>query len=375
MGRQGNKPLFERAAIVGVGLIGGSLALAMKERGVAGTVTGHDSDPAALREACDLGVLDRAEDCAGAAVRGADLVVVATPVGYTCAVLRELAPYLTPGVLVTDVGSTKAATVEAARHLVPGGWFVGGHPMAGSERGGVAAANPYLFENAYYLLTPTGETAPAALAAAQDMVRALGARTVILDPGEHDQLVALISHLPHLVAAALVNTAASSSRAGRALPLAAGGFRDTTRIASGPPAVWRDIFLSNRQAVGAALRIFREQLDLLQRAVAGADPDTTLELLTLARETRESLPEHGRDYLPVQYEVLVTVPDRPGSIAYVSNILFEAGLNITDIEILRVREDNGGTMRLGFDSEEAQGSAVEVLENYGITARKARSRG
>ena len=370
----GQKPLFERAAVLGVGLIGGSLALAMKERSVAGQVNGHDSDAASLREACRLGVVDRAFDRAAEAALGADLVVVATPVGYTAAILRELAPCLAPGVLVTDVGSTKAAVVDQARRLVPG-WFVGGHPMAGSEKGGVAAANPYLFENAYYLLTPTGETNPAALEAAKGLVRALGARAVVLDPLEHDQLVALISHLPHLVAAALVNTAAASHRAGRALPLAAGGFRDTTRIASGPPAVWRDIFLSNRQALGAALRVFREQLELLERAVDDADAGTVAELLARARTVRESLPEYGRDYLPVQYEVLVTVADRPGSIAQVSNILFQAGLNITDIEILRVREDNGGTMRLGFESAQAQASALVVLEKCGIAARKARNGG
>ncbi|MDA8333616.1 MAG: prephenate dehydrogenase [Peptococcaceae bacterium] len=368
-------PLFERAAILGVGLIGGSLALALKERAVAGSVNGYDSDTDNLLEARELGAVDEAFGCAGDAARGADLVVVATPVGYTGAVLREAAPSLSPHALVTDVGSTKAAVVASAQSLVPGGRFVGGHPMAGSEKGGVAAASPYLFENAYYLLTPTGETDPDALAAAQGLVRAVGARAVVLDPFEHDQLVALISHLPHLVAAALVNTAGASHRAGRALPLAAGGFRDTTRIASGPPAVWRDIFLSNRQALAAALGMFRDQLDRLERAVLEADAGTVVELLTRARTTRESLPEHGRDYLPVQYEVLVTVPDRPGSIAALTGILSRAGLNITDIEILRVREDSGGTMRLGFESAGAQSAALAVLEQHGMASRKARNGG
>jgi len=187
--------------------------------------------------------------------------------------------------------------------------------------------------------------------------------------------VALISHLPHLVAAALVNTVAASHRSGRALPLAAGGFRDTTRIASGPPAVWRDIFLSNRRALSAALEAFQEQLDLLARAVRDGEAGEVADLLTRARAARESLPQHGRDYLPVQYEILVTVADRPGSIAAVTNLLSAAGLNITDIEILRVREDNGGTMRLGFESGEDQAQALAVLAEHGVTARQARNGG
>lgn len=363
-------PLFEKVAVIGVGLIGGSLALAMKARGVAGLVSGYDRDADALREARALGVLDLVYNSVEAAVSGAGLVIVATPVLDTGAVVENLAGYLTPGVLVTDVGSTKAEIVERAGRMIPGGWFVGGHPMAGSERGGVAAATPYLFENAYYLLTPNAQTNPAALAQAQSLISALGAHVVLVDPAEHDELVALISHLPHLVAAALVNTARASSRAGRALPLAAGGFRDTTRIASGPPNVWRDIFLSNRRALGAALGVFREQLDLLQKAVAGGDDPAIMDLLTQARDTREKLPQRGRDYLPAQYDILVTVADRPGSIAYLANLLFAAGLNITDIEILRVREDNGKTLRLGFDVEAAQARAVEIMARNGISARK-----
>jgi len=372
MGQPERRPLFRRAAVIGVGLIGGSLALAMKERGLAGLVAGHDHDPAAMREALALGIVDAAADSPVAAAAGADLVVVATPVGETVDVLRSVAPHLETGTLVTDVGSTKAATVEGAARLVPGGWFVGGHPMAGSEREGPAAADPYLFENAYYLLTPTRETNPAALAAARNLIRALGARAVLVDPAEHDRLVALISHLPHLVAAALVNTAAAGEDA---LPLAAGGFRDTTRIASGPPAVWRDIFLSNRAAVGEALTVFREQLDRLARAVAEGDGDTITEMLTRARTIRAGLPAHGRDYLPLQHEVLVTVADRPGSIALVSDILYQAGLNITDIEIMRVREDGGGTMRLGLESREALEQAAALLQSRGIRVRKARNGG
>lgn len=365
------EPAFGRVAIIGVGLIGGSLGMALCERGLAREVVGAGSRRENLILGVEMGALHSFAGSPAEAASGAELVIIATPLSAVIPVLTEIMPGLSPGTVVTDVGSSKSEVVtRAGEILAEGVHFVGGHPMAGSEQDSVRGADPYLFENAYYIITPTPQTRPEALEKVRQLACGSGAKLIEMDPEEHDLAVAAVSHLPHLLASVLVNTVAGLPDSGKVLPLAAGGFRDVTRIAAGNPAMWRDIFKTNRDAIRMMIRVFRSGLDHFEGAMDAGEEGLILGELMRARETRLSLPARTKGYLPSLYEVVITVPDRPGIIAWFSSHLASAGVNINDIEILRVREGEGGTIRLGFGAEEEQEDAVRVLKDLGIKVRK-----
>lgn len=361
--------MFANAAIIGVGLIGGSLGMVLRARRLAATVTGVGRDDERLARAYALGAVDRYTTNLRAGVSAADLVVLAVPVSEIIPVLARVVPFLEPGTVVTDVGSVKGEIVSRAEALVPQTvHFVGGHPMTGSERTGVENADPYLFESAYYILTPTPATHPAGLEKMEGLVRALGARLILLSPEEHDFMVAGVSHLPHVVAAALVNAIGALPEADKILPLAAGGFRDTTRIAGGHAALWRDILMANSEMVLKFIDFFREQLTEVERALAEGDTGALYGWLARAASLRQVLPGKLKGYLRDLYEIVITIPDRPGSIAEAAGILAAAGVNISDIEILRVREGEGGTVRLGFATRDDQLQALDLFRARGIPA-------
>lgn len=369
-GQPGRTPVA-RIAIVGVGLIGGSLGLAWRAKGLAGEVVGVDISPEVLERAVQLGAIDRGTTDLAEGVRDAGVVVLAAPVGAIMDLAGRLAGSLRPGTLVTDVGSTKGDIVRRMSEVLPPGvTFIGGHPMAGSEAQGVEAADPYLFQNAVYVLTPP-PGADDALALLSGLLESIGAKVAVMDPDRHDRMVAAVSHLPQLVAVALVNavTAAESDDAG-VLSLAAGGFRDTTRITSSPPGIWLDILASNRGPVLEMLSRFRRALDTLEAAVRSGDRATIAREFEQARRTRERLPRRPKGLLPAYFELVVTVEDRPGIIGGLATLLGDRGVNIEDIEILRLREGEGGTIRLGFATEEECRRAVEILDAAGYKVRR-----
>lgn len=364
-------PDFNRVAIIGVGLIGGSLGMALCARGLAGEVVGSGSSTENLRLACELSAIHRYTDSITDSVNGADLIIIATPVSVTIKVLKEIIPYLSPATVVTDVGSTKAAIVrDAAQLLPPGVSFIGGHPMAGTERAGVREADPYLFENALYILTPTPETPPVAITKVGKLVAGVGAKVIKMEPEQHDQAVAAVSHLPHIIATSLVNTVAQMPGGESILPLAAGGFRDTTRVASSNTTMWRDILLANREQVLNMIRRFQEELNKYENIVETGEGTEILKKLINARDVRSGLPAKTSRYLSNLYEIVVTVPDQPGAIVAFAAPLANAGINISDIEIMRVREGEGGTIRVGFATQEEQDIAFSVLKEKGYTVRK-----
>ncbi|SFQ96611.1 prephenate dehydrogenase [Desulfoscipio geothermicus] len=361
--------MVERCTIIGVGLIGGSLGLALNERGLAGHICGVDLHRENLDMALAAGAINEIAELPEA-VTGADLVILAAPVGATPPILRQIKDYLQPGAVITDVGSTKQDVVARAEEILDSNCFVGGHPMAGAETAGFAGADPYLFENAFYLLTPTTRTDPTALGLVRGMVDAIGGVVMEMTPREHDLMTAAISHLPHFVAVATVAAVAGMPVGERAMALAAGGFRDTTRVAAGSPRMWRDIFLSNRKQVLQALEYFQNAVDELKAAVYRKDEEKLMNILTGASATRRKLPLRPKGYLPCIYEIVVTVPDRPGIIAMLAGLLGEAGINISEIEILRAREGYGGTIRIGFATVEEQERALQVLRNKDIKCRR-----
>ena len=366
------RPLFQKVAIIGVGLIGGSLGMALYSRGLVEWVVGCDTDRENLELAVELEAIHEAVGDIKEAVTAADLVVVAVPVGLTVDIIRNIVPFIKKGSIVIDVGSTKAHIVKQVNEIMPPGtYFVGGHPMTGAETAGVRGADRYLFENAVYILTPAEETDRVAVDRVTEMLTCLGSRVVEIDPEEHDLMVATVSHLPHLVATALVKTAGEIQQDHEELlMLAAGGFRDTTRVASGNPLMWKDICLTNKSNILAVLDRFAGVLQSIRQNVENCDDKSLQKEFEKAGEIRRSIPAKLRGYLPVAYEIVVTVPDRPGVIADLANCLGNVGININDIEILRVREGEGGTIRLAFGSEEEQVRAIEVLRQNKIIVKK-----
>lgn len=359
-------------AIVGVGLMGGSLGLAWRQAHV-GRVIGVARSEETLAEALQLGAIDEGTTDLLSAVSVADVSVFCVPVMQIVPLALKAAHSAQPGALFTDVGSTKQAICSQLwKHLPPYITFIGGHPMAGSERVGINAADMYLYENAVYCLSappgmPTEHTAMQQMLA---LVSATGAHPLILDPQAHDLIVAAISHLPHLCAVALVNTVAAAEASGVSiLPLAAGGFRDTTRVASGSAEIWRDICLCNKQSIVEMLDAYMSALQQLRVAVEQGDEQALLALFKQAQAIRQSIPTKRRGLLGATHEVTLHLADKPGSIHAVSGLLANAGINIVDIEILRVREGEGGSARLAFNHRTAAETAVQLLNDHGYTAR------
>lgn len=365
-------PVYRRAALVGTGLIGGSLGIRLRERRLVREIVGYDRDPGALAQARERGAVDRAAASAPAAATGAELVILAVPVLSTAALAREILPALPRGALVTDVGSTKGGVMRAAAPLFAsrGVYFIGGHPMAGSEESGIEGADPALLENAIYVLTPAAGVPRETVATFFEFIRATGAQPLLLDPEKHDRVAAAVSHLPHLLAACLVESAARIGETELVRTLAAGGFRDTTRIALGNPEIWRDICLSNHDAVLAGLEAFTAVAGELREALRCADGPALERFFRRVRDFRRGVPHRGRGILPDLYEVVVLVPDTPGVIGRVAGLLGAEGINIASIEILHVRELEGGSVRLGFRAEEHREAALRLLREKGFRAHR-----
>ncbi|MBI2752681.1 MAG: prephenate dehydrogenase/arogenate dehydrogenase family protein [Betaproteobacteria bacterium] len=280
---------FARVAVIGVGLIGGSFALALKAANACGRVVGAGRNPQNLRRALERGVIDAVAGSALEAARDADLVLVAVPVAQTAAVLTSIAPVLAPNVVVTDAGSTKRDVVAAARAALGGRFdrFVPGHPIAGAEHSGAAAAQADLFRGKRVVLAPLAETAPDALARAEAAWQACGARLFRMSPQEHDAVFAAVSHLPHLLAYALVHDIAGRADSAQLFGYAASGFRDFTRIASSDPEMWRDVCLANKDALLAELDRYAGQLAALRPMIERGDGDALERVFAEARAARE----------------------------------------------------------------------------------------
>ena len=281
--------MIARLAVIGVGLIGGSLARALRKAGVVGEIIGVGRGVANLEQAVALGIIDRYTTDAVAGVAGADLVVIGATLGATPAILEAVAPALGPHTIVTDVGSTKASVVTAASAALGAHFsrFVPGHPIAGTEHSGAAASFAELFVQHKVILTPVAETAPTALATVRAMWEHAGARVVEMSVERHDKVLAATSHLPHLLAFNLVETLATGADADSIFEFAAGGFRDFTRIASGNPDMWRDIALANSTSLREVCARYMTRLELLLDALDRGDGDYLEASFRRAKEARD----------------------------------------------------------------------------------------
>jgi prephenate dehydrogenase len=354
--------------------MGGSLGLRLRSLPDPPRVTAFGRTEATLKRAKERGAIDAWSLDPAEAVRGADLVVLCAPVRSIPDQITQIAPGLSADTIVTDVGSTKVwITAEADRRLPPGVRFVGSHPMAGSERAGIESADPALYEQAVVIVTPSPRSDEESLRVVHDLWRSVGSLTITLPTEAHDRIVASVSHLPHVVAALLVNTVAGrAKRDPRTWDVAAGGFRDTTRIASSLPDLWRDICLTNRAAILEAVDGLESELRGFREVLAADDGDGLQTFFAAARSSRDAVPPKGGGLLPSIIDLFVEVADRPGVIAEVSGILGRAGINIVDIEIAHVRESEAAApLRVFFDSEAERARASEELAAAGYKVQSA----
>lgn len=294
----GSTPMFQRVALIGIGLIGSSISHACRRANLAGTIVGSARTPATVATALELGLIDEGFASASEAVRGADLVILCVPVGLCGAIAAEIGPHLAPGAIVTDVGSVKGTIVRDMAPYIPAGvHFVPGHPIAGTEQSGPQSGFAELFDQRWCILTPEAETDPGAVAKLRAFWEALGSHVEIMTAEHHDMVLAITSHVPHLIAFNIVNTAAHLGRVtnSEVIKFSAGGFRDFTRIAASDPTMWRDVFLNNKDAVLEMLGRFQEDLVSLQRAIRFGDGEALHQTFSDARTIRRGVIQAGQD--------------------------------------------------------------------------------
>jgi cyclohexadieny/prephenate dehydrogenase len=293
-----SEPLFQRVALIGIGLIGSSISHACRRAGLAKTIVGSARTPQTVKTALDLGIIDEGFATARDAAAGADLVILCVPVGLCGPIAAEIAPVLKPGAILTDVGSVKGSIVrDVSPHVPEGVNFVAGHPIAGTEQSGPEAGFAELFDGRWCILTPEAQTDPVAVEKLRLFWQKLGSNVEIMAPDHHDLVLAITSHLPHLIAFNIVNTAAHLERVtdSEVIKFSAGGFRDFTRIAASDPVMWRDVFLNNKEAVLEMLGRFTEDLTALQRAIRFGDGETLQKLFGDARAIRRGVIQAGQD--------------------------------------------------------------------------------
>ena len=291
-------PIYNRVALIGLGLIASSMAHAIRWKGLAPEIVGHAKSPESRATALEIGLCDRVCDTAAEAVQGADLVVLAVPVGAMEAIAAEIAPHLAPGATITDVGSVKQAVIEAvAPHLPDTVHFIPGHPLAGTEHSGPRSGFATLFVNRWWLLTPPDGCDADALSRLSGLCTGMGANVETMDAAHHDLVLAVTSHTPHLIAYTMVGVADHLRRVteSEVVKYSAAGFRDFTRIAASDPTMWRDVFLTNREATLDILGRFTEELFVLQRAIRMGDGQLLHDYFTRTRAIRRGIIEAGQD--------------------------------------------------------------------------------
>jgi len=361
---------FNTIVIVGVGLIGGSLALALKRKGFNGTIIGVDN-PYTLEKAKKRMAVDKVYpiDELEQAASQADLVFLCTPINDIIETLKIIGNYVRPNTLITDVGSIKRKIVEVANIHIPQECdFIGGHPMAGSEFRGINAADPFLFENTIYVLTPTRPIDETTRKTFGDLLERIGAKVLLLLPKLHDEIAAAVSHLPQMAAVALMNMVANKqNESPHFLKMAAGGFRDMTRIASSPFGIWEDIRNTNADMISTYIDVYINELKKVKEILFTPELEKYFEN---SARNRLFIPSDTKGFLRPHYDVSVAVEDKPGMIALIANSLANKNINIKDIEVLKIREDEGGTIRLAFSTEKEQEEALKILRANGLECGK-----
>lgn len=352
--------------VAGLGLIGGSLAKAIK-KDPDHTVIGYDITEATLDFAKQAAIVDETTENFAESAQKADVIVLAAPISASIALLEQLNEVdFEQDVIVTDVSSVKGTIFAAADRLTnPRLCFIGGHPMAGSHKAGVEAAKSHLFENAIYVLTPTKRCALHQVDDLKNVLHHTKSHFMTLQPEEHDEMTSVVSHFPHLIASSLVHQARKWGQVHTYLPeLAAGGFRDITRIASSNPMMWQDIFQHNGEKMSRLIQDWINEMVTLKEFLDKNKKQEMIEYLDQAKEYRDGLLTSQKGALPSFYDVYVDVKDQPGAISSVVQLLATAEISIQNIRILEIRDNVMGALRLSFSSEQDQQAAKTLLQNH-----------
>ncbi|WP_010530815.1 prephenate dehydrogenase [Lentibacillus jeotgali] len=353
--------------IIGLGLIGGSLARSLHES-EDNYIIGYDINSKTLEFALMNGIIDESSTNVAQAAKKADVIILGTPITETLEFLTQLDEMtFEQDVIVTDVSSVKKPVIEKANTLTNSHiQFVGGHPMAGSHKRGIKAAKGHLFENAIYVLSPAEYCPPFAVETLKSLLQASKSRMIELKADEHDDMTGVISHFPHLIASALVRQAKKWEETYEFIPkLAAGGFRDVTRIASGNPVLWQDIFYHNKQKMVRMIDDWMNEMTALRTMLQNDGKSELTAYLEQAKEFRDGLGTQEKGAFPAFYDLYVDIRDQAGAIASVANILAENEISITNIRILEIREGITGVLRLSVSTKDEQQRSYQILQQYG----------
>nr|WP_288828340.1 prephenate dehydrogenase [uncultured Clostridium sp.] len=355
----------EVIAFIGLGLIGGSIARGIKREAPGTKIMAYMRTRSRLMKAREDGIVDVILDGIGEELSECDFIFLCTPVEYNADYLSKIRPFLKPGAIVTDVGSTKTDIHEAVIRLGMESWFVGGHPMAGSEKTGYENSTDHLLENAYYIITPTAKTTEEQTERLVHIAEMIGSIPIVLDFHEHDFVTAAISHLPHIVASSLVNLVKDSdNQQGLMKRLAAGGFKDITRIASSSPEMWEQICMTNHQNLSLILERYIASLNQILDQLNKKNGSYINQLFETSRDYRNSFSEKATGPIAPEYSFTVDMADEVGAISTLSVILAAKGISIRNIGINHNREHGEGTLRIAFYDRDSMDEAWKQLERY-----------
>ncbi|WP_342509862.1 prephenate dehydrogenase [Sporosarcina sp. FSL K6-2383] len=351
-----------QVTIIGLGLIGGSLGLALK-RDPEVQITGYDRSFSTLDQAFRRGVIDTIATSVENACEQADVIIFATPVNTTVAMMQQAVDWtVKEDVIMTDTGSTKGPIMEAAKALLDRGiTFIGGHPMTGSHKSGITAAKGHLFENAYYILTPDTQAASSEVERLRQLLVPTKGKVVVLEAEEHDRMTAVVSHFPHLIASSLVGRLSAQQQQPFINKLAAGGFRDLTRIASADPVMWRDITTQNRVELLKQLDGWLEEMGNVRDMLTSNNPAEIYDYFAEAKKYRDDLPIASQGAFYTTFDLHIDIPDHPGIISEITKILADERISLTNIRIVETRTDVFGILVISFQSADDRERAKTAL--------------
>ncbi len=353
--------------IIGLGLLGGSLAKAFKKENAPNSyIIATDTCPDTLKKARKEGIIDQRASGIDASFASCAVIFVCTPVAYIPEVVKKLIPHVSKDCIITDVGSTKYDIIQEVQHILKDrlspAYFIGGHPMAGSEASGYESSKAHLFQNAYYIITPSGDTPDFIVFILKKLVERIGAIPMIISPSYHDFATASISHVPHVIASGLVHLIKASDGDKNLLhTLAAGGFKDITRIASSNPDLWHDICISNKGQILKMLKRYITILEDASRAIEHDDSDWIYNYFNDAKSYRDTFTTHSPGLLTKTYTLFVDIQDNPGMIAKVATLLSNNDINIKNIGIVNHREIHGGVLQIAFEKKSYMIDSMQLL--------------
>jgi prephenate dehydrogenase len=356
----------KKVAVVGCGMIGGSIALSLSQSGHQVSILDLPQNEKAIRKQIPLAIITKnIEEICG---ENPHVIFICVPSDKTIEIVRKVAALAHDGTIITDVAGVKKPVMDAAKEVIPKNMvFVGGHPMAGSEKSGVEAAQPFLFQNAVYVLSPLRNYTEETMSPLLESIQQLGARILFMDATKHDKIAAATSHLPQLLAVELVNLINGFAKRDENFnTLAAGGFRDMTRIASSDFAVWEDVVSSNKENIDDVIEAFIKRLSDLRASVNGGKIKEIEQEFENAKYGRSQIRKSGKGFLHPLYDLYVVVEDKVGVLKDITSTLADSDISIKDIELLKVREGTGGMFRVSFDTEQVMDRAAQILEQKGF---------